>query len=182
MESHILIHTDQKPYQCAQCEQSFRQKQLLKRHVNLYHNPNYVPPSPKEKTHQCPTCSRAFRHKGNLIRHMAVHDPDSAAKAEQIALKAGRQKRIQLVDGTILSENEDDEEDEEENEMMAVEGEDGEQYVVLEVYNVDDQNQDEEEGQGIEEEEEIDMPADHDDSDEDYLMTTNSEFILFTIY
>lgn len=140
-----------------------------------------MPPSPKEKTHQCPTCSRAFRHKGNLIRHMAVHDPDSAAKAEQIALKAGRQKRIHLVDGQLLSENEDDEEDEEENEneMMAVEGEDGQQYVVLEVYNMDEQNQDEEEGdQGIEEEEEIDLPAQV-DSDEDYLMTTNSEFIYF---
>ena len=43
----MLIHTDQKPFQCDACEQSFRQKQLLKRHQNLYHNPNYVPPTPK---------------------------------------------------------------------------------------------------------------------------------------
>ena len=43
----MLIHTDQKPYKCDQCDQSFRQKQLLKRHQNLYHNPAYVPPSPK---------------------------------------------------------------------------------------------------------------------------------------
>ena len=47
LESHMLIHTDQKPYKCDQCDQSFRQKQLLKRHQNLYHNPAYVPPSPK---------------------------------------------------------------------------------------------------------------------------------------
>jgi len=61
LESHMLIHTDQKPYQCDHCFQSFRQKQLLKRHCNLYHNPSYVPPPPQEKTHQCPECERAFR-------------------------------------------------------------------------------------------------------------------------
>ena len=54
LESHMLIHTDQKPFQCDQCNQSFRQKQHLKRHQNLYHNPAYVPPVPKEKTHECP--------------------------------------------------------------------------------------------------------------------------------
>ena len=38
---------DQKPFECDQCDQSFRQRQLLKRHQNLYHNPNYVAPEPK---------------------------------------------------------------------------------------------------------------------------------------
>ena len=104
LESHMLIHTDQKPFQCDACDQSFRQKQLLKRHQNLYHNPNYVPPTPKvifqfffkrkciwnstvylqEKTHECPECSRTFRHKGNLIRHMALHDPDSTEQVHLI--------------------------------------------------------------------------------------------------
>lgn len=95
----MLIHTDQKPYQCDHCYQSFRQKQLLKRHCNLYHNPTYVPPPPQEKTHQCPECERAFRHKGNLIRHMAVHDPESSLQEKQQALKMGRQKKIQIIDG-----------------------------------------------------------------------------------
>ena len=99
LESHMLIHTDQKPFQCDQCDQSFRQKQLLKRHQNLYHNPAYVPPAPKEKTHECPECGRSFRHKGNLIRHMALHDPDSTAAEKAIALKIGRQKKIQIIDG-----------------------------------------------------------------------------------
>jgi len=83
---------------CDECEQSFRQKQLLKRHKNLYHNPEYIPPQPKEKTHECPHCTKAFRHKGNsfssnlanknslksffcplgnLMRHLVVHDPDA---------------------------------------------------------------------------------------------------------
>ncbi|XP_019867966.2 transcriptional repressor CTCF [Aethina tumida] len=139
LESHMLIHTDQKPYQCEQCDQSFRQKQLLKRHQNLYHNPEYVPPAPKEKTHECPECSRAFRHKGNLMRHMALHDPDPTIQRKQLELKIGRQKKIQMIDGQqvevmrgIASD------DEEEIDMMAVEGSDGQQYVVLEVIQMAD--------------------------------------------
>ncbi|PNF42636.1 hypothetical protein B7P43_G01275 [Cryptotermes secundus] len=141
LESHMLIHTDQKPYQCDQCDQSFRQKQLLRRHQNLYHNPNYVPPPPREKTHECPECGRAFRHKGNLIRHMAVHDPESSAQEKALALKLGRQKKIQIIDGqqveVMAGEEDDDEDDDTDGEMMAVE-QDGQQYVVLEVIQLQD--------------------------------------------
>ncbi|XP_063241559.1 transcriptional repressor CTCFL-like isoform X2 [Bacillus rossius redtenbacheri] len=142
LESHMLIHTDQKPYQCDQCDQSFRQKQLLRRHQNLYHNPNYVPPQPREKTHECPECGRAFRHKGNLIRHMAVHDPESSAHEKAMALKLGRQKKIQIIDGqqveVMTGEDEDDEDEDTDHEMMSVEGQDGQQYVVLEVIQLQD--------------------------------------------
>ncbi|CAB0009497.1 unnamed protein product, partial [Nesidiocoris tenuis] len=148
LESHMLIHTDEKPYQCKQCDQAFRQKQLLKRHQNLYHNPNYVPPPPREKTHECPECQRAFRHKGNLIRHMSAHDPESSAQEKALALKLGRQKKIQIIDGQQVEvlpgddDDEEDEEDEDEGEMsssvMAVEGSDGQQYVVLEVIQLPD--------------------------------------------
>lgn len=146
LESHMLIHTDQKPYQCDLCDQSFRQKQLLKRHQNLYHNPQYVPPCPREKTHECPECGRTFRHKGNLIRHMAIHDPDASSQEKAMALKLGRQKKIQIIDGQqveVMPEDGDmeDEEDDDENSgqgMMAVEGTDGQQYVVLEVIQLQD--------------------------------------------
>lgn len=120
--------------------QSFRQKQLLKRHQNLYHNPNYIPPTPREKTHECPECQRAFRHKGNLIRHMSVHDPESSALEKAAALKVGRTKKIQIIDGQqveIITGDEDDEEDEEDDDiersLVSVEGANGQQYVVLEV-------------------------------------------------
>ncbi|XP_043678967.1 transcriptional repressor CTCFL isoform X1 [Vespula pensylvanica] len=148
LESHMLIHTDQKPYQCDHCFQSFRQKQLLKRHCNLYHNPSYVPPPPQEKTHQCPECERPFRHKGNLIRHMAVHDPESSLQEKQQALKIGRQKKIQIIDGQRVEvmtgdlasklKGYEEEEEEDEDDMMAVEGSDGQQYVVLEVIQLAD--------------------------------------------
>ncbi|XP_060811112.1 transcriptional repressor CTCFL-like [Bombus pascuorum] len=145
LESHMLIHTDQKPYQCDHCFQSFRQKQLLKRHCNLYHNPSYVPPAPQEKSHQCPECERSFRHKGNLIRHMAVHDPESSIQEKQQALKMGRQKKIQIIDGQRvevmtgdLATKLKDYEEEDEDDVMAVEGNDGQQYVVLEVIQLAD--------------------------------------------
>lgn len=117
----MLIHTDQKPYQCEQCDQAFRQKQLLKRHYNLYHNNEYVAPQPKEKTHACPTCNRPFRHKGNLIRHMAVHDPESELHRTQQELKEGRQKRLQIIDGqeviTQIRPKLEDDSDMEDDEM-----------------------------------------------------------------
>ncbi|XP_060534733.1 transcriptional repressor CTCF-like [Cylas formicarius] len=140
LESHMLIHTDQKPFMCEDCDQSFRQKQLLKRHQNLYHNPEYVPPAPREKTHECPECSKAFRHKGNLIRHMASHDPDPNVHQKQLELKLGRQKKIQMIDGQqveVIGPGIDSDE-EEEIDMMAVEGSDGQQYVVLEVIQLAD--------------------------------------------
>ena len=103
LESHILIHIDQKPFQCDACDQSFRQKQLLKRHQNLYHNPNYVPPQPKEKTHECPECQRTFRLKGNLIQHMVLHDSESTEQEKAMALKIGGQKVLNHQYATIIT-------------------------------------------------------------------------------
>ena len=72
---------------------------MLRRHQNLYHNPNYVPKPPKEKTHSCHECQRMFAHKGNLIRHLAVHDPESGHHERALALKIGRQRKVRYVDG-----------------------------------------------------------------------------------
>ncbi|RWS27850.1 zinc finger protein with KRAB and SCAN domains 7-like isoform X2, partial [Leptotrombidium deliense] len=109
LESHMLIHTDQKPFQCDECEQSFRQKQLLKRHKNLYHNPEYIPPQPKEKTHECPHCNKAFRHKGNLMRHLVCHDPD-AYKDVSLGQNSRMNDSHQLIDDEEEEEEETDDE------------------------------------------------------------------------
>ncbi|XP_043202952.1 transcriptional repressor CTCFL-like [Amphibalanus amphitrite] len=155
LESHMLVHTDQKPFVCQHCDQSFRQKQLLKRHVNLYHNPNYIPPQPREKTHECPECGRAFRHKGNLIRHLAIHDPEASAAEKQLALKLGRETKVTALDQQPMEMYEDEGEEEvglggealqqgrgggAEQKMVAVQGQDGQQYVVLEVIHLQDAN------------------------------------------
>lgn len=152
LKTHMLKHTDEKPFLCDLCDQSFRQKQLLRRHQNLYHNPNYVPKPPKEKTHSCHECQRMFAHKGNLIRHLAVHDPESGHQERALALKIGRQKKVQLIDGKPmrdlrvvdsgdtasmiklgLTSNEL-----KRGELVTVADGDGQQYVVLEVIQLED--------------------------------------------
>lgn len=151
LESHILTHTHEKPFQCPDCDQAFRQKQLLKRHVNLYHNPSYVPPKPKEKLHNCPTCDRGFRHKGNLIRHIATHDPklEGSGEGGQLNIETIEEGADKYEEAFAFTEDEEDEEeDDEELDEDAVEyaeeevehvDEDGNRFVVLEVIN----NQDE---------------------------------------
>lgn len=48
-----------------------------------------------------------FPVKGNLIRHMAIHDPDASAQEKAQALKIGRQKRLQLINGQqVIKESE----------------------------------------------------------------------------
>ncbi|KAL0851884.1 hypothetical protein ABMA28_000177 [Loxostege sticticalis] len=157
LKSHMFKHTDEKPFACDECDQSFRQKQLLRRHQNLYHNPNYVPKPPKEKTHTCHECKRTFAHKGNLIRHLAVHDPDSGHQERALALKIGRQRKVKYVDGNAqeLQEEhdalaEEDEEQDDESivrlgqadlrrgELVSVNDGDHQQYVVLEVIQLED--------------------------------------------
>uniref|UniRef100_A0A182J9F9 C2H2-type domain-containing protein n=1 Tax=Anopheles atroparvus TaxID=41427 RepID=A0A182J9F9_ANOAO len=138
LESHLLLHTNQKPFKCADCSQCFRQKQLLKRHINFYHNPDYVVPTPKVKTHVCPSCPRSFRHRGNLMRHMAMHDPDSQLHEEQAALREGRQKMVQIT----LEEGGDEDEPAgagRSGDVVTVQDDDGE-YVVLEVIQLQDKD------------------------------------------
>lgn len=71
---------------------------------------------------------------------MSVHDPESTVHEKAIALKMGRQKKIQIIDGQqveVMPGEEDEDEDEDlDGSMMAVEGADGQQYVVLEVIHL----------------------------------------------
>lgn len=102
-------------YRCELCDLSFRQKQLLKRHVNLYHNPDYSQEelAQRQKVYHCTECGRSFAHNANLMRHMLIHDPDNPIY----------QQYVQQGDG---SDNENGEEEGEEEEEGEGDGEDGE--------------------------------------------------------
>lgn len=117
LDSHLLIHTDQKPFECKICYQTFRQKQLLRRHQNLYHNEGYVPPKPQDKTHTCPDCKRAFSRKGNLMRHMVSHDPHANVKLTNLKLN----KPVVAKPGSEEGEDDGDDVDDA-NEDGGVEG------------------------------------------------------------
>ena len=87
---------------------------------------------------------------------MALHDPDSSAAEKAIALKIGRQKKIQIIDGqqvttkqqrykryvlqlllkveVMTAEDSDDDMEDMAEEGIPMQGEDGQHYVVLEVW------------------------------------------------
>ena len=69
---------------------------------------------------------------------MALHDPDSTAQEKAMALKIGRQKKIQVIDGQRVEVMTEGSDDEEEMEGVAMQGEDGQHYVVLEVIQLPD--------------------------------------------
>jgi hypothetical protein len=75
---------------------------------------------------------------------MAVHDPDSGVKEQKRALRAGRKRRVRIVNGQEVYEDvnvkmeddyDDDEDEYDDEEMEDEEGDDNQQYVVLEVRN-----------------------------------------------
>lgn len=141
LDSHMLIHTDSKPFNCDQCPQTFRQRQLLRRHKNLVHNEDYKPPEPRQKMHSCPTCLRVFTHKGNLMRHMETHDDKINAREEKLKLKMGRSVRLQ-PDGSIVTlVNGSDIEELTKTNAISIDID--EQYEISELHEVDQEEEEE---------------------------------------
>jgi hypothetical protein len=60
LKSHLLTHSQEKPYLCQQCNMRFRRLHDLKRHSKLHTG---------EKPHICPKCDRKFARADALARH-----------------------------------------------------------------------------------------------------------------
>ncbi|KAK0633450.1 hypothetical protein B0T14DRAFT_69100 [Immersiella caudata] len=60
LKSHLLTHSQEKPYLCQQCQMRFRRLHDLKRHSKLHTG---------EKPHICPRCDRKFARGDALARH-----------------------------------------------------------------------------------------------------------------
>ena len=53
LQSHMRIHTNEKPYECDVCEMKFRHSNGLKVHMRIHTN---------EKPYECDVCERAFSY------------------------------------------------------------------------------------------------------------------------
>ncbi|KLU87667.1 zinc finger protein 740 [Magnaporthiopsis poae ATCC 64411] len=60
LKSHLLTHSQEKPYACDTCQMRFRRLHDLKRHSKLHTG---------EKPHICPKCDRKFARGDALARH-----------------------------------------------------------------------------------------------------------------
>ncbi|XP_069783828.1 zinc finger protein Gfi-1-like isoform X3 [Narcine bancroftii] len=64
LSTHLLIHSDTRPYPCQYCGKCFHQKSDMKKHTFIHTG---------EKPHKCQVCGKAFSQSSNLITHSRKH-------------------------------------------------------------------------------------------------------------
>ena len=80
LESHRRHRTELEPAECPHCQKIFKNKYILKTHIENMHNDN-------RQRHQCPHCTKSFASKYYLAKHIAdkhpePNEPESDAESE----------------------------------------------------------------------------------------------------
>ena len=72
------IHTNEKPYQCEQCEYRCSRSDRLKGHKRIHTG---------EKPYKCDQCKKTFSAQSNLRVHKRIHSKEKPHKCDQCQYK-----------------------------------------------------------------------------------------------
>lgn len=93
LKSHLLTHSQEKPYVCTECQMRFRRLHDLKRHGKLHTG---------EKPHVCPKCDRKFARGDALARHSKGSGGCAGRRASMGSFADGEE-----LDGSAIGEGEE---------------------------------------------------------------------------
>ncbi|CAL1588535.1 unnamed protein product [Knipowitschia caucasica] len=85
LSTHLLIHSDTRPYPCQYCGKRFHQKSDMKKHTFIHTG---------EKPHVCKVCGKGFSQSSNLITHSRKHSTYRPFHCPQCELSF--QRRVDL--------------------------------------------------------------------------------------
>ncbi|GIY52833.1 hypothetical protein CEXT_283991 [Caerostris extrusa] len=70
----IVIHTDEKPFQCEMCGKKYKTKGVLRKHRKLH---NRKPPTLPLKIWTCAVCGKEFKSEAGHYKHNKTHLMDT---------------------------------------------------------------------------------------------------------
>ena len=95
LRGHMLIHSEEKPYKCQQCDKCFRHKTSVARHQSVHTS---------LKPYKCQQCDKRFSQKNSLTRHQSTHTglkPYKCQLCDKCFTRKGSLARHQSIHGGV---------------------------------------------------------------------------------